>query len=97
MLRTQTGTPYYACPEVWKDMAYDHRSDIWSLGCVLYEMITQSPPFRATTMKGLYSQVVKGKYQPIASHYSADLSKILGMCLQVKGSDRADCDEILAC
>lgn len=40
LLRTQTGTPYYACPEVWKDMPYDNRSDIWSLGCVLYEMVT---------------------------------------------------------
>ena len=47
MMRTQTGTPYYACPEVWKDMPYDNRSDIWSAGCVLYEMIAKVPPFRA--------------------------------------------------
>jgi len=39
LLFTQTGTPYYASPEVWKDSPYDHKSDIWSLGCVLYEMI----------------------------------------------------------
>ena len=44
---TQTGTPYYASPEVWKDLPYDNKSDIWSLGCVLYEMITLYPPFRA--------------------------------------------------
>ena len=44
---TQTGTPYYASPEVWKDLPYDNKSDIWSLGCVLYEMITLHPPFRA--------------------------------------------------
>jgi NIMA (never in mitosis gene a)-related kinase len=40
ILSTQTGTPYYACPEVWGDKPYDYRSDIWSMGCVLYEMIT---------------------------------------------------------
>jgi NIMA (never in mitosis gene a)-related kinase len=44
---TQTGTPYYASPEVWKDQPYNNKSDIWSLGCVLYEMITLRPPFRA--------------------------------------------------
>lgn len=38
LLYTQTGTPYYASPEVWKDEPYDAKSDIWSLGCVIYEM-----------------------------------------------------------
>ena len=45
MLSTQTGTPYYASPEVWKDKPYNQKSDIWSLGCVLYEMCTGNPPF----------------------------------------------------
>jgi len=54
MLHTQTGTPYYASPEVWKDKPYDSKSDIWSLGCVLYEMAALLPPFRAAHMTGLY-------------------------------------------
>ena len=57
MLFTQTGTPYYASPEVWKDQPYDNKSDIWSLGCVLYEMITLSPPFQAANMDLLYKAV----------------------------------------
>ena len=44
-LSTQTGTPYYASPEVWKDKPYDVKSDIWSLGCVLYELCALAPPF----------------------------------------------------
>lgn len=36
MAYTQTGTPYYASPEVWNDQPYDMKSDIWSLGCVVY-------------------------------------------------------------
>ena len=38
MLKTQTGTPYYASPEVWSDKPYNNKSDIWSVGCVLFEM-----------------------------------------------------------
>jgi len=57
MLFTQTGTPYYASPEVWKDKPYDNKSDIWSLGCVLYEMITLNPPFTASNMDLLYKAV----------------------------------------
>jgi NIMA (never in mitosis gene a)-related kinase 1/4/5 len=60
LLYTQTGTPYYASPEVWKDQPYDNKSDMWSLGCVLYEMASLKTPFRATDMKGLYEKVLKG-------------------------------------
>ena len=60
LLYTQTGTPYYASPEVWQDKPYDKKSDIWSLGCVLYEIVTLKPPFRADDMKGLYRKVLKG-------------------------------------
>lgn len=57
MLHTQTGTPYYASPEVWNDQPYDIKSDIWSIGCVLYEMCANYPPFRAQDMNQLYKKV----------------------------------------
>ena len=47
MLLTQTGTPYYASPEVWKDQPYNHKSDIWSFGCIVYELCCLIPPFKA--------------------------------------------------
>ena len=51
---TQTGTPSFASPEVWRDEAYTTSSDIWSLGCVLYEVLTLSVPFQAENMDLLY-------------------------------------------
>jgi len=45
LLFTQAGTPFYASPEVWRDQPYDYKSDIWSLGCVLYESLSMKPPF----------------------------------------------------
>ena len=66
---TQTGTPYYASPEIWNDEPYSNKSDIWSLGCVIYEMITLHPPFRAESMEGLYHKIIKGKYPKIPDKY----------------------------
>jgi NIMA (never in mitosis gene a)-related kinase 1/4/5 len=80
---TQTGTPYYASPEVWKDMPYDGKSDIWSLGCVLYEMCALVPPFRADDMQGLYKKVVKGKYPRIPDHFSQEMATVIKFMLQV--------------
>ena len=68
---TQTGTPYYASPEVWKDQPYDAKSDVWSLGCVLYEAAAKKPPFRAQDMQGLFRKVTSGKYDPLPSCYSS--------------------------
>ena len=83
LLYTQTGTPYYASPEVWRDQPYDMKSDIWSLGCVLYESITLRPPFRADDMAGLYRKVLKGVYSRIPDHFSNDLAEVTKSLVQV--------------
>ena len=92
---TQTGTPYYASPEVWKDKPYDHKSDVWSLGCVLYEMITLRPPFRAKDMEGLFNKVCKGQFSRIPERFSDDLFKIVQYLLQVSSIQRPSCEQIL--
>ena len=73
LLKTQTGTPYYASPEVWQDRPYDYKSDIWSLGCVLYEMVALNPPFRAADMNQLFKRVTEGKVANLPAMYSQDL------------------------
>jgi len=92
---TQTGTPYYASPEVWKDKPYDNKSDVWSLGCVLYEMITLRPPFRAQNMEGLYNKVCKGQFSRIPDKFSDDLYKVVQFLLQVNPISRPSCEQIL--
>ena len=92
---TQTGTPYYASPEVWKDKPYDNKSDVWSLGCVLYEMITLRPPFRAQNMEGLYNKVCKGQFSRIPDKFSDDLFKVVQFLLQVNPISRPSCEQIL--
>ena len=92
---TQTGTPYYASPEVWRDKPYDSKSDIWSLACVTYEMLTLHPPFRAESMKGLYEKVIKGKYPKISEKYSSDISELLKLLFKLNPKDRPSCGDIL--
>ena len=92
---TQTGTPYYASPEVWKDNPYDLKSDIWSLGCVTYEMIMLRTPFRAETMEGLFKKIMKGEYQKINKKYSEDLGYVISLLLQVGPKARPTTDKIL--
>ena len=92
---TQTGTPYYASPEVWKDKPYDSKSDIWSLGCVIYEMCALNPPFRAQSMDDLFKKVIRGYYPDISNRYSKDLSEILKLMIQIEVGARPSCDELL--
>ena len=92
---TQTGTPYYASPEVWRDEPYDMKSDIWSLGCVTYEMLALHPPFRAENMEKLYNKVIQCQYGKISERYSDDIKEIIKLLLKVKTKDRPTCAQIL--
>ena len=95
LVYTQTGTPYYASPEVWRDQPYDAKSDVWSLGCVIYEMVALKPPFRAPDMQQLYKKVQKGVFDPIPSHYSFELSSVIALCLQISPTQRPSSAELL--
>ena len=92
---TQTGTPYYASPEVWRDEPYDIKSDIWSLGCVTFEMLALHPPFRAENMEKLYNKVIQCQYGKISDRYSDDIKEIIKLLLKVKTKERPTCAQIL--
>ena len=92
---TQTGTPYYASPEIWKDLPYDNKSDIWSLGCVLYEMITLHPPFRSKNMDELYKKVLSGDIGNLPEKYSNDLYEVVLLMMKVNSNKRPNCNDIL--
>ena len=85
---TQTGTPYYASPEVWRDEPYDNKSDVWSLGCVIYELTTLKPPFQASDMNSLFKKILKGQFAPIPEHFSNDLRTMLTNMLMVNTKKR---------
>lgn len=92
LLYTQTGTPYYASPEVWKDLPYDQKSDIWSLGCVFYEVLALVPPFRAKDMNGLFKKVTAGVYDEPPKIFSVELIKLICSMIRVNPKDRPSCD-----
>jgi NIMA (never in mitosis gene a)-related kinase len=91
---TQTGTPNYAAPEIWKDLPYNYKSDIWSLGCVLYEMITLNLPFENKN-GNLYDNIIKGEIKNIPDRYSKDLNNIIHLLIQVNKDKRPSCNELL--
>jgi NIMA (never in mitosis gene a)-related kinase len=92
---TQTGTPYYASPEVWRDEPYDSKSDIWSFGCIIYEMASLKPPFNGRDMEDLFKNVQKAKVQPLTHHYSSQLWEFIQLCLQKDPKKRPSAGELL--
>jgi NIMA (never in mitosis gene a)-related kinase len=58
-LYTQTGTPYYSAPEIWKGKPYGSKADVWSLGCLIYELCSYGPPFQANEINELRQKVLQ--------------------------------------
>ncbi|NXD09879.1 NEK3 kinase, partial [Nothocercus nigrocapillus] len=92
---TYVGTPYYVPPEVWESLPYNNKSDIWSLGCILYELCTLRHPFQANSWKHLILKICKGSYNPLPSHYSYELHYLIKQMFKRNPKNRPSATTIL--
>ena len=79
---TSIGTPYYIAPEIWLNRPYGPKCDMWSLGCMIYELCTFNPPFTARDIKGLQNAIIRNKHKILSPKYSRDLQNIIDMLLE---------------
>ena len=93
--KTMVGTPYYLSPEILEGKAYDAKSDIWSLGVLLYEMMTFKMPFNANNLPMLSVKIMRGNYIPPPINYTKDLRELVSKCLTVDPKIRPTIREIL--
>lgn len=92
---TYVGTPYYVAPEIWDNMPYNNKSDVWSLGCVLYELCTLRHPFQASSWKSLILKVCRGAYPPLPSHLPYELQYLVKQMFKTNPKDRPSLHTIL--
>jgi NIMA (never in mitosis gene a)-related kinase len=85
---TVQGTPYYMSPEVCQNRPYTYQSDIWALGCILYELCTLKYPFFSDNLLSLAVKIVQEKPEPIPSRYSPELSQLINLLLSKDESIR---------
>ncbi|XP_072284240.1 serine/threonine-protein kinase Nek9 isoform X2 [Pyxicephalus adspersus] len=97
MAETCVGTLYYMSPELCQGVKYSFKSDIWAVGCVLYELLTLTRTFDATNPLNLCVKIVQGNWGVQLDHtvYSQELIDVVRSCLQQEPEMRPSADEIL--
>ena len=93
--RTVIGTPYYLSPEICEEKPYNDKSDVWALGCILYELCTFKHPFEARSQGALILKILNNKPEPINNTFSKELNNIIYMLLDKNYDKRPSCIEIL--
>uniref|UniRef100_A0A2K5RB49 non-specific serine/threonine protein kinase n=1 Tax=Cebus imitator TaxID=2715852 RepID=A0A2K5RB49_CEBIM len=100
LARTCIGTPYYLSPEICENKPYNNKSDIWALGCVLYElfnlyMFHVCYLFSGFYMKNLVLKIISGSFPPVSLHYSYDLRSLVSQLFKRNPRDRPSVNSIL--
>eukprot|EP01028_Stygiella_incarcerata_P004689 TRINITY_DN203_c2_g5_i1.p1 TRINITY_DN203_c2_g5~~TRINITY_DN203_c2_g5_i1.p1 ORF type:complete len:408 (+),score=85.16 TRINITY_DN203_c2_g5_i1:240-1463(+) len=95
LTKTQVGTPYYVSPEIWKNRSYDARSDVWSLGCLLYEIASLRRPFEASNIKELANKVLMNRYQDIPPTFSREMRVLVRKLLVLDPFQRPSVADLL--
>ncbi|XP_063171466.1 serine/threonine-protein kinase Nek5 [Candoia aspera] len=92
---TCVGTPYYLSPEICENKPYNNKTDIWSLGCVLYELCTLKHPFEGNNLPQLIMKICRGHFIPVSTKYSSDLRLLLSQLFRTSPRDRPSINSIL--
>ncbi|XP_025023461.1 serine/threonine-protein kinase Nek1 isoform X4 [Python bivittatus] len=95
LARTCIGTPYYLSPEICENKPYNNKSDMWALGCVLYEMCTLKHAFEAGNMKNLVLKIISGSFPPVSARYSHELRSLISQLFKRNPRDRPSVNSIL--
>ena len=93
--KTAIGTPYYLSPEICQERSYNHKSDVWSIGCILYEMLSLNHAFDGASMKQLILRILEGTYPPPPPHYSKEIKELLGLLLKTNPEERPSAYDLL--
>lgn len=89
------GTPLYMAPEVLQGGAASPKSDVWSLGCVLYELLALRHPFESRDLAPLVMRVLRGQREPLPAHYPRPIADLISHMLCLDASQRPSCEEVL--
>ncbi|PNI43588.1 NEK5 isoform 2 [Pan troglodytes] len=95
LARTCIGTPYYLSPEICQNKPYNNKTDIWSLGCVLYELCTLKHPFEGNNLQQLVLKICQAHFAPISPGFSRELHSLISQLFQVSPRDRPSINSIL--
>ncbi|XP_036913485.1 serine/threonine-protein kinase Nek5 isoform X2 [Sturnira hondurensis] len=95
LAQTCVGTPYYLSPEICQNKPYNNKTDIWSLGCVLYELCTLKHPFQAHNLHQLVLRICQAHVAPISPGFSPDLQALISQLFEVSPRDRPSINSIL--
>lgn len=88
LANTIVGTPYYLSPEIIENKPYNFKSDIWSLGVLLYEMMARKQPFAGGNLHMLAMQIVRGAYAELPTCYSLELRNLVSKLLKNNPDER---------
>merc|ERR1719240_1910255 len=93
--RTAIGTPYYLSPEICQEKPYSFGSDVWALGCVLYEMAALRVPFDAQSMRALLRKITQGQVPQIQAPFSTEMRQLCGDLLHRDQAQRPSATDII--
>jgi hypothetical protein len=95
LAKTCIGTPYYLSPEICENKPYNNKSDVWALGCILYEMAALKHAFVAGNMKNLIVKIIRGSYPQLPPRYSNDLRSLVQQLFKQNPQERPSINTIL--